>query len=535
MPYKTEHGSHYHLRDGCCGATIPCGTEGLTPCSICVTQGHGGAPSAETGGSSGHGGAEPYRGGDAYGSATPSALLRDRLESFMEMTDQPEEAETLRALFSVDGQPLAKDDLDEILLTAAVIFDAVSNGEPSEMPEPPDNDVVARVLSERIIWADGLGGIGASGACPYPSWLMPSGGPETDAGPASPHRSPEKRNPDRWRECHVKGGVMSCPDHCEAAKRGILEEITKASSEEATDNADLIEDLTQAQEAIEEARRLGIRRHALLSGHNAHGSDERSRLDEIREIDSELQRLDKVIQKRHGARQNHGFVWESAWASVFGGSVRKASGYTDKDDAFLRLPGGAEVACSMKSRKGGGEVDFADMRRIINSTDPVVLFLQTRNGEGAWDVHAVLYPEGLSALCGTADASSLERSMDEFMSREIEVAGSRKALHSHAFDERHKRMLGEYIKEFAKSTKGKGCVLNPRIKRDHKNQYRMQCAVSNADLEDMIAKGIQIGDAMTMDDFMAMGGDEARRQSFLSSIEQKMPSGSVEETAGTKA
>lgn len=39
MPYKTQYGSHYHMTEGCHGATIPCGTEGLTPCSDCCGTG----------------------------------------------------------------------------------------------------------------------------------------------------------------------------------------------------------------------------------------------------------------------------------------------------------------------------------------------------------------------------------------------------------------------------------------------------------------------------------------------------------------
>ena len=39
MPYKTQHGSHYHETLGCHGATIPCGREGLSPCSDCCGTG----------------------------------------------------------------------------------------------------------------------------------------------------------------------------------------------------------------------------------------------------------------------------------------------------------------------------------------------------------------------------------------------------------------------------------------------------------------------------------------------------------------
>ena len=43
MPYKTRYGKHYHMEEGCHGATIPCDTGGLSPCSDCCgTKGGGG-------------------------------------------------------------------------------------------------------------------------------------------------------------------------------------------------------------------------------------------------------------------------------------------------------------------------------------------------------------------------------------------------------------------------------------------------------------------------------------------------------------
>lgn len=45
MPFKTQYGSHYHMTQGCHGATIPCGTEGLAPCSDCCGTQDGGTSS----------------------------------------------------------------------------------------------------------------------------------------------------------------------------------------------------------------------------------------------------------------------------------------------------------------------------------------------------------------------------------------------------------------------------------------------------------------------------------------------------------
>lgn len=46
MPFKTQYGSHYHMTQGCHGASIPCRTEGLIPCSDCCGTRDGGTPSS---------------------------------------------------------------------------------------------------------------------------------------------------------------------------------------------------------------------------------------------------------------------------------------------------------------------------------------------------------------------------------------------------------------------------------------------------------------------------------------------------------
>lgn len=52
MPFKTRYGKHYHMTEGCHGATIPCGTAGLTPCSDCC--GAGGSAGGSDGGNNPH-------------------------------------------------------------------------------------------------------------------------------------------------------------------------------------------------------------------------------------------------------------------------------------------------------------------------------------------------------------------------------------------------------------------------------------------------------------------------------------------------
>lgn len=61
MPFRTQYGKHYHMTEGCHGATIPCDTKGLTPCSDCC----GGA--GETGGGSTSAGSGTIGGGSPQG------------------------------------------------------------------------------------------------------------------------------------------------------------------------------------------------------------------------------------------------------------------------------------------------------------------------------------------------------------------------------------------------------------------------------------------------------------------------------------
>ena len=63
MPFKTPYGKHYHETYGCHGATMPCGTAGLSPCSDCC-GGAGGKGQSDGGASAG--GGSPVAGSGEY-------------------------------------------------------------------------------------------------------------------------------------------------------------------------------------------------------------------------------------------------------------------------------------------------------------------------------------------------------------------------------------------------------------------------------------------------------------------------------------
>ena len=76
MPFKTRYGSHYHMTEGCHGATIPCGTEGLTPCSDCCGGGAKVAKGQDGGSSIGAG--SPVSGTGQHGPTRESMEAADR-------------------------------------------------------------------------------------------------------------------------------------------------------------------------------------------------------------------------------------------------------------------------------------------------------------------------------------------------------------------------------------------------------------------------------------------------------------------------
>ena len=87
MPFKTRYGSHYHMEEGCHGATIPCGTNGLEPCSDCCG---GEADGCEAGGGASavwwsEGEPQPEGVASVDGqAASPSADIIDRVRSWEE-------------------------------------------------------------------------------------------------------------------------------------------------------------------------------------------------------------------------------------------------------------------------------------------------------------------------------------------------------------------------------------------------------------------------------------------------------------------
>lgn len=94
MPFRTPHGSCYHLTIGCHGATIPCDTAGLTPCSDCCLP--GGKFAVKTSSSPA---AASHATGTGTHAETPPSTQED---DFVPATDGPREDESVPATDGAD-------------------------------------------------------------------------------------------------------------------------------------------------------------------------------------------------------------------------------------------------------------------------------------------------------------------------------------------------------------------------------------------------------------------------------------------------
>lgn len=120
MPFRTQHGSHYHMTYGCHGATISCDTAGLEPCSDCCgTDSQPASPASSSTGASRH--ASALVGGSPTSASSdapdPQVATGDGGATGDDATISPADAATLTdagvdAMANGQGMPGDGDDTD---------------------------------------------------------------------------------------------------------------------------------------------------------------------------------------------------------------------------------------------------------------------------------------------------------------------------------------------------------------------------------------------------------------------------------------
>lgn len=150
MPFKTQYGSHYHMTQGCHGATIPCGTEGLTPCSDCCGTRDGGTPSSGGSTPSGMSAGEFSYEGSHF--AEPAIDARHGESDSNPVIDGSRITDAGRvALESGSAAPSVSIGADAILHMGGSV-DATRNLDPAPLPAPPitRKEVLHRLADDEV-------------------------------------------------------------------------------------------------------------------------------------------------------------------------------------------------------------------------------------------------------------------------------------------------------------------------------------------------------------------------------------------------
>lgn len=157
-------------------------------------------------------------------------------------------------------------------------------------------------------------------------------------------------------------------------------------------------------------------------------------------------------------RQIHGFLYEKNIIDMY--NLHKSDNYTSKFDAFE-----GNIPVSIKCIKKKGSIDFGDMIRQYNIESDFILYIGfwENTKDNIVEEHRIFFDKNSwRNLFGEYD---LILKMDNFVKNEI--------TNDKIDDSKWKKEIAKFKLEYGKSN-----IIQPRFKRDHKSQRRLQCGIS---------------------------------------------------------
>lgn len=166
-------------------------------------------------------------------------------------------------------------------------------------------------------------------------------------------------------------------------------------------------------------------------------------------------------------RQYHGFNYEAGIINKF--NLNKTKNYTGKFDAYEN-----DIPVSIKCIKQGGSVDFGDLKRQFNLNESFYLYI------GFWKNDKNNIVEEYKIFINIIKWKTLFGNIDNNMFDELV------SITNNVTDDEKWKF---YIKKW-KAFYGKGTI-QPRFKRDHKSQKRIQCGISYKNFKTCLINTIQ--------------------------------------------
>lgn len=158
-------------------------------------------------------------------------------------------------------------------------------------------------------------------------------------------------------------------------------------------------------------------------------------------------------------RQIHGFLYEDYVINKY--SLVKSQNYTSKFDAYTLT----HIPVQIKCIKKGSSIDMGDYYRNITIISSFYLVV------GYWHVSKTNI---VSEKIHYIDIDVYKKYMYKNTQLILDMKSEMKLISNSKNDDNKWR---EFVKKY-KKLHGKDALLQPRFKRDHKSQKRIQCAIN---------------------------------------------------------
>lgn len=190
-------------------------------------------------------------------------------------------------------------------------------------------------------------------------------------------------------------------------------------------------------------------------------------------------------------RNAHGKYLEDLLASCSNGRLELETCETAPDDGYLYFaPIKTSIPVSVKNKGERGELCMGSFKNIIDHQGEVILIygLHEPREPHPYVLYALYLPEGYYSLYEYTGDAGMYNEVADFVTDFEEYLSTTEEINEYKYDKiwcRERKERRDWYFSLFPDTARRSVVIQPRPKRDHKNQHRLQCAISRRILEDI--------------------------------------------------
>lgn len=190
-------------------------------------------------------------------------------------------------------------------------------------------------------------------------------------------------------------------------------------------------------------------------------------------------------------RNAHGKYLEDLLASCSNGRLELETCETAPDDGYLYCkPIGARIPVSVKNKGERGELCMGSFNNIIEHQGDVLLIYGLHEPYMAhpYVLYALYLPKGYYSLYEYTGDAEMYYDVADFVMDFEKYLSTTEEINEYKYDKewcRQRKERRDWYFSLFPDTARRNVVIQPRPKRDHKSQHRLQCAISRRILEDI--------------------------------------------------